>query len=140
MANPMDSPWYSSGLRFRCTQCGDYCTGEPGYVWVNDVEIDAIAEAVGESREVFLALRTKISGRGRSLREKLDGDCIYYEKGRGCTIYAVRPMQCRTWPFWESNVKTPKHWEKTCDICPGSGTGDLISADEITQRMRAVRL
>ena len=29
------------GLRFECTQCGDCCTGAPGYVWVNKAEISA---------------------------------------------------------------------------------------------------
>ena len=28
--------WYSEGLRFECTQCGACCSGEPGYVWVDE--------------------------------------------------------------------------------------------------------
>ncbi len=140
MSQPPQHPWYAQGLRFRCTQCGACCTGEPGFVWLDDAEVDAIAEAVGESREEFLAMRTKVGSRGRTLREKVNGDCIYYEAGKGCTIYAVRPKQCRTWPFWESNVKTPQSWQATCEICPGAGTGDLISAEEITQRMRMIKL
>ena len=35
-------PWYAGGLRFTCTGCGDCCTGAPGYVWVNQQEIDAL--------------------------------------------------------------------------------------------------
>ena len=35
------TPWYKDGLRFQCTGCGDCCTGGPGYVWVNQAEIDA---------------------------------------------------------------------------------------------------
>ena len=140
MADGSETSWYANGLRFRCTQCGDCCTGEPGFVWLDDHEIDAIAAAVGEAREVFLAVRTKVGSRGRSLREKINGECIYYEKGTGCTIYEVRPRQCRTWPFWESNVSTPAKWKTTCEICPGSGQGELISAEEITQRARTIRL
>ena len=37
-------PWYHAGLQFTCSQCGDCCSGAPGYVWVNQAEIDAIAE------------------------------------------------------------------------------------------------
>lgn len=37
------TPWYADGLKFKCTGCGDCCTGAPGYVWVNKAEIEAIA-------------------------------------------------------------------------------------------------
>ncbi|MCH7752933.1 MAG: YkgJ family cysteine cluster protein, partial [Planctomycetes bacterium] len=36
-------PWYQDGLRFKCTGCGNCCTGSPGYVWVNQAEINALA-------------------------------------------------------------------------------------------------
>ena len=31
--------WYVGGLKFQCTHCGDCCTGDAGYVWVNEEEI-----------------------------------------------------------------------------------------------------
>jgi Fe-S-cluster containining protein len=133
-------PWYRDGLRFRCTRCGHCCTGEPGYVWVSDDDLRAIADHLGEPFEVLKAACTKTGRRGLSLREKLDGDCVFYDKERGCTVYPVRPPQCRTWPFWESNVATPEDWEKTCRVCPGSGHGDLIPAEEITLRLKVIRL
>ena len=136
----MSEPWYREGLRFRCTRCGKCCTGAPGYVWVNDEEVRAIAGYRGESVEQTLALYTRLVGRRRSLREKGNGDCVFYDKGAGCTVYPVRPRQCRTWPFWESNVVTPEAWEQTCEICPGSGRGELIPAEEITRRLRVIRL
>jgi hypothetical protein len=74
------------------------------------------------------------------LREKGNGDCVFYEKGHGCTVYPVRPRQCRTWPFWESNLETPENWERAKAICPGSGRGELIPAEEITRRMKVIRL
>lgn len=135
-----DVPWYADGLRFKCTQCGDCCTGTPGFVWINDEEIDAIAAAVELTREQMIAAYTKVAGRGRSLHKKSNGDCIFYEQGVGCTIYEVRPRQCRTWPFWESNIATPGAWKTTCAACPGSGQGGLISAEEITRRLKVIRL
>jgi Fe-S-cluster containining protein len=138
-AGPQE-PWYHAGLRFRCTRCGQCCTGAPGFVWINDEEEQAIADFLGEDRARFVAFHTRKLPRGRSLREKANGDCIFYEAGRGCTIYKVRPRQCRTWPFWESNIRTQKAWDETCRVCPGSGTGELISADEITRRMKVIEL
>jgi len=133
-------PWYQNGLRFTCTQCGHCCTGEPGFVWVDDVEIAAIAELLGEPFAEVNALYTHWTERGRTLREKSNGDCVFYDKKIGCTVYAARPPQCRTWPFWESNVATPEHWEHTCEICPGSGQGELIPVEEITKRLKVIRI
>jgi Fe-S-cluster containining protein len=136
----MGEPWYKDGLRFTCTRCGHCCTGEPGYVWVVDEGLAAIANFRGETLEEVKALYTRWTSRGRTLREKGNGDCVFYDREKGCTVYPVRPPQCRTWPFWESNLADPDSWEETCSGCPGSGQGELIPAEEITRRMKVIRL
>ena len=135
-----DDPWYRDGLRFTCTQCGDCCTGAPGFVWVTDEEVAAIAKFRGEAVAEFRELYTRKSRGRRTLREKANGDCVFYDRKDGCTIYPVRPPQCRTWPFWESNVETPEAWERTKAVCPGSGRGDLIPVEEITLRLKVIKL
>jgi hypothetical protein len=136
----MSDPWYQDGLRFQCTRCGHCCTGAPGFVWVTDDELGEIAAFRGETLEETRALTTRWTTRGRTLREKANGDCIFYDKNAGCTVYPVRPPQCRTWPFWASNVATPEDWQHTCSICPGSGHGELISAEEIIRRVKVIHL
>jgi Fe-S-cluster containining protein len=136
----MPESWYQHGLRFGCTRCGNCCTGAPGHVWVDEEEIKAIALQRGEPIEQALAQYTRPTDRGRSLREKENGDCIFYDRKEGCTIYAVRPRQCRTWPFWESNVSTPEAWQQTCAVCPGAGQGELVTEEEITRRLKVIRL
>ena len=137
----MPDPWFEDGLRFRCTRCGKCCAGpEPGFVWVTEDEVEMIAEFLGEPLAQVNQLYVRQLGRQRALREKANHDCVFFDHERGCTIYKVRPGQCRTWPFWETNVATPEDWQHTCEVCPGSGQGDLISADEITQRLKVIRL
>jgi Fe-S-cluster containining protein len=136
----MSTPWYEDGLHFRCTRCGACCTGAPGYVWVNDEEVQQIAAFRGEPVDEVRGLYTMRALGGRSLREKANGDCVFYDHAVGCTIYPVRPRQCRTWPFWESNVATPEAWQRTCEVCPGAGTGDFVPAEEITKRIRVIRI
>src|SRR5437660_9687736 len=136
----MESPWYHEGLRFTCTQCGNCCTGAPGFVWIDDQELDALAEFQGEPRAHVEKLYTRLIGQRRSLREKANGDCIFYDRAAGCTIYPVRPRQCRTWPFWESNVATPETWQRTCEVCPGAGKGDFVPVEEIAKRLRVIRI
>ncbi len=136
----MSDPWYETGLRFTCTRCGHCCTGEPGFVWVDDADLAALAEHLGETIEAVRGLYTKGTPRGRTLREKANGDCVFYDKQAGCTVYAARPPQCRTWPFWESNIASPEAWQKTCEVCPGAGRGELIPVEEITRRLKVIRL
>ncbi len=139
-ATPQEEPWYHDGLRFRCTRCGKCCTGAPGFVWVDADEQATIADFLGEGRERFLQFYTRRLARGQSLRERANGDCVFYQRDKGCTIYPVRPRQCRTWPFWESNVRSPQAWQETCAICPGSGTGELVPAEEITRRLNVIKI
>lgn len=136
----MSEPWYAEGLRFTCTRCGNCCTGEPGFVWVGDDEVEAIAEFRGEPVAEVLGLYTRREGLRRSLKEKASNECVFYDPAAGCTIYPVRPRQCRTWPFWESNTKTPGDWARTAAECPGCNRGDLIPAEEITRRVKVIRI
>ena len=131
------NPGTATACAFRCTRCGNCCTGEPGYVWVNDEEIARhrrrfASEPPAESRS---AVYTRQGRRGRTLREKANGDCVFYDRERAAPIYPVRPRQCRTWPFWESNVETPRGLGADRRVCPGAGQGELISAEEITRRL-----
>ena len=136
----MSEAWYQGGLRFRCTRCGNCCTGAPGFVWVNEAEIAAISAYRGENVDLVRALYTRPVDGERTLRDKLNLDCIFYDREQGCTIYPVRPRQCQTWPLWDSNVRSPEAWERTCKVCPGAGQGDLISAEEIAERIRLIRM
>jgi len=136
----MSEPWYRDGLRFECTRCGKCCSGFPGFVWVNEAEVQAIAEFRGEPLEEVLGLYTRLVNGRRTLRDRGNDDCVFFDREAGCTIYAVRPRQCRTWPFWESNVCSPESWEQTQQRCPGSGQGELISAEEITRRVKVIKL
>jgi uncharacterized protein len=133
-------PWYADGLAFECTRCGACCTGDPGFVWVTEEELAAIARFLGQPLSEVRDLHARRS-RGRiTLREKANGDCVFFDRRKGCTIYPVRPPQCRTWPFWDSNVATPEDWERTCEVCPGSGTGEVIPVEEITRRLKVIKM
>ena len=136
-----DLPWYSNGLKFTCTECGDCCTGAPGYVWVTNEEIEALAAAVRMEIEAFEDQYVRQVGVRKSLKEFPNGDCVFLDgQSRRCNVYDARPRQCRTWPFWESNLKTPGDWKHTCSVCPGSGKGQLYQLDEIEARRTLVKV
>jgi Fe-S-cluster containining protein len=136
-----DLPWYKDGLRFSCSQCGDCCSGAPGYVWVNNEEIAALAALVGMSAEAFEDQYVRQVGIRKSLKEFPSGDCIFLDpEKRGCTVYDARPRQCRTWPFWDSNLKSPADWAHTCSVCPGSGKGKLYQLQQIEDQRKVMKV
>jgi len=133
--------WFAeTGLAFTCTQCGNCCTGPPGYVWFTDEEGRAMAEFLGvEHREFLRRFARKVNGRwtlNEQWNEVVGGyDCVFLrrdENGKAlCGVYQHRPTQCRTWPFWPENLKTHRAWARTAEHCPGANNGRLYKVEEI---------
>jgi len=121
-------PWYHGGLRFSCTECGDCCRVE-GHVWVDALEIDALARHLGLTLNAFGRSFLRRVGDRLSLVEKANRDCIFWENG--CTVYPVRPRQCRTFPFWPDNVADSAGWQSAAEECEGIGQGRLYEPAEI---------
>jgi hypothetical protein len=96
---------------------------------------------LGLSVDDFEARFVRQVGRRKSLIEFDNGDCVFLDtKTRGCKVYQARPLQCRTWPFWDSNLKTEADWKYTCGVCPGSGQGTLHQLEEIEAQRRTVKV
>ena len=136
-----DAPWYRDGLRFRCTGCGNCCTGAPGYVWVTPAEIAAMAAALDMDEPQFGKRYVRRVGNRYSLVELPGGDCIFFDPGvRTCRLYGHRPRQCRTWPFWPSNLRSAETFNEVARSCPGAGRGRLYTPHEIERQRNAVRV
>lgn len=126
----MSTPWYRDGLRFACTRCGGCCRGEPGYVWVRDIEIAAIARFLRLGAAEFTAAYLRRTLRDYALIEMANGDCIFWAP-TGCRIYEVRPVQCRTFPFWREYLRSAQAWADAARRCPGVNHGRLYLPPEI---------
>ncbi len=118
--------WYQDGLRFECTQCGNCCSGDPGYVWATKEEVRRIATFLGRSDGRLNGKHLRRVGLRYSLTEKDNGDCIFLKRDGDktlCGIYPVRPLQCRTWPFWTQNLRSAAAWNDARRTCPGMDCG-----------------
>jgi hypothetical protein len=91
----------------------------------------AIAGHIGLSAPEFRRTYVRSLWRGLSLREKSNYDCILLDGQGRCIAYELRPLQCRTWPFWPSNLRNPGAWQEAASRCPGIGRGPLIPCEEI---------
>jgi uncharacterized protein len=155
------APWYADGLKFTCSQCGNCCTGGPGYVWLEKAEIVRLAEHLRLTpAETVERYCRKVEGKF-SLRERKNPttgqyDCIFLQEEpvtrragraqdggvggadeavihtrRTCAVYPVRPLQCRTWPFWPENLSSPKVWQMAAKRCHGMNGGRSFTLEQI---------
>ena len=133
---PNEPAWYAAGLRFGCVGCGRCCGGAPGYVWIDDNQIAEIAASLGLEAGEFRRMYVRRLWRGLSLREKENYDCVLLDGAGRCIAYEARPLQCRIWPFWPSNLRSPETWDEAARRCPGIGNGPTYAFEQIeAQRM-----
>ncbi len=123
------SYFFDNGLLFECTQCGECCTGAPGTIYVGPEEIRSIAAALTMPIKRFVSQYLYPYNDSYSIREDQDGRCLFFD-GQ-CTIYHHRPLQCRTFPFWFSHLRSESSWTKLQRQCPGIGRGRRYTKDEI---------
>ena len=127
---PSSERWYRDGLRFECTACGKCCTGVPGYVWVTEAEIAAMARFKGQTPERFRRQYVRRVGKRLSLVERKNGDCVLLEGGK-CSVYPAKPTPCSTFPFWDGPLESSDAWKETAERCEGIGRGPVYTAAEI---------
>jgi Fe-S-cluster containining protein len=70
-----------------------------------------------------------------SLKEKPGYDCIFWKDG--CVVYRSRPLQCRSFPFWDSVLLSRTSWEAAGTSCPGMGKGEFHSLAQIEACLEA---
>lgn len=151
---PAKPPWYGGGLRFTCSQCGNCCTGPEGYVWISSTEIHRLSEHLGIPTDQVIKDYCRKIGKKFSLKEVRNArgeyDCIFLKEMkapstngskvmhtiRACTIYEVRPLQCRTWPFWDGNLSSPGAWERAGERCHGMNNGPRVFSVEQIEALR----
>lgn len=125
-------PWYAGGLRFECQpDCGQCCTrhGDYGYVYLEEGDVRSLAAHHGIGVAEFRRLHTRREDGWTVLR--IEGEACPYLDGARCTVYAARPTQCKTFPFWRANLRSPRAWESLASFCPGIGKGEVLTLHRI---------
>ena len=105
-----------------CADCkGKCCQGESGYIWVNEDDINKISAYLDINRDKFLQDYVRlVRGKMSLIERQIASDnfaCVFFNtKTSQCSIYEVRPSQCRSFPFWDrfkNNISQIKQ------ECPG---------------------
>ena len=128
-------PWYAEGIRFSCTRCQACCTAE--------ADGARVSLAPDEIQRITAAL--ECGGGDLPLQPgeaalAVDGAGCPLHDGLGCRVYAARPRQCETWPFWPENIYSREAWERrVLTRCPGAGAGRLWTREEVESAARRAR-
>ncbi|MBI5505251.1 MAG: YkgJ family cysteine cluster protein [Deltaproteobacteria bacterium] len=133
-----DASWYRDGLRFACTSCGRCCTGHQGYVWVSAGEAVALAEHLGLELDDFGRHYLRRVGMRLALLDGAGGDCVFLQ-GKLCSVYELRPAQCRSFPWWPSALASPESWRRTALECEGIREDAPLVAAEVIDAARPDR-
>ena len=121
------------GLRFSCRRCGRCCAAKDSLVLVNKQELQAMAAYLKVGVPDFMKKFTEKADGFVSIMSRPNGTCVFYQDG--CTIYPVRPIQCRTFPFWSDVVKSPHRWQEQAKKCKGMNKGKIWDVETVREQL-----
>lgn len=132
-----------NGVQFQCKYCGRCCKGfDEGevYLYLEDIqrlatELDLKGErGLRKFAKKYLKITSNTfywkeegAERGKNypvptLGFKFIGEdqhCEFLDKDNKCIIYHASPYQCKSFPFWQMMVSSPKNLNEYAKKCPG---------------------
>jgi len=123
---------YPKGVCFQCTRCA-LCCGDTKTrtrrIMLLKEDARTISEAVLKPVHAFA---TETKGHGPYVYEMKktlgEGKCIFLE-GTNCSIYPVRPLVCRFYPFELVTPKDGKPRFSCTRECPGTRKGKRLERE-----------
>lgn len=111
-------------FHFSCTACGNCCQGE-GRVYFRDEDLEKIYDYLGLETGKRKTLYKKIIQKRRNGYNVHEGagPCHFLDSNKRCSIYPVRPLQCRSFPFWPSVFASRAALAASCKECTGMRNG-----------------
>lgn len=125
-------------LQFTCQPGCVRCCDTQGFVYITENDLRRIAAYLNLTTEAF---EQKYVVRYRHLirlRKPRNSQC-HFLQANGCSVHRVKPVQCRTYPFWPELVEDRAAWQAEAKRCPGINQGELIqigTACEIAAEMK----
>lgn len=120
-------------LRFECTRCGACCK-RPGFVRLREGEAERIAAYLGLSFAQFRRRYLQLDGEGGWEIGVGEAGCPLLD-GDLCSVEAVKPGQCASYPFWQELVEDRGAWKEEMALCEGMGRGPVFPPEEVRRLM-----
>lgn len=128
-------------LRFECTQCGRCCSGGGDYhVFLSAVEAERIRDVLQLSVAWFRRRYLHRLDSGElTVMLNADGRCSFLDAEGRCSVYATRPTQCRTYPFWPELLRSKAAWQAEASRCEGVNRGAVVPLARVRTVLTAQR-
>ena len=133
---------YPVALRFECTKCG-ICCGDTKektrHILLLGAEAEQIATATSQEIQ---RVAEKIEGKAPYIYEMKktieNGKCVFLSKN-SCTIYPLRPLICRFYPFELTTGTNRKYIFRYTKECPSIGKGKTLSKNYFKELFQMAR-
>lgn len=127
-----------TSLNFECTQCGACCCGDENhFIAVSSFDLENICKHI-EISMAWLRRRyvSSLEQNRYTIRIGDNGRCVFLRNDNSCRIYPVRPVQCRTYPWWPEILHSKSSWNAEAVRCEGINAGKKIPVSRIMASLR----
>ncbi|MFB0523848.1 MAG: YkgJ family cysteine cluster protein [Candidatus Bathyarchaeia archaeon] len=119
---------YPRHIRFLCDKCAK-CCGDTNErvrtILMLKSESARISKETGLSIGEFSERAGGFEPYTYHVRKTQNGKCVFL-KGNLCSIYEIRPLICRFYPFKLENIGNDRYVFSCTDECPGIGNGNRL--------------
>jgi len=120
---------YPHATRFKCTKCGICCGNTPTktrHVLMLKAEAEQISSATTKPISEFaVKIKSKDPYSYEMVKTADEGKCLFLKENQ-CTIYTLRPLVCRFYPFELKTAGSRKHKFTPTNECLGIGKGRVL--------------
>ena len=132
---------YPAAVRFRCVKCG-ICCGDTKektrHILLLSPEAEQVSKTTLQPTSRFAVKINSTEPYTYEMKKREDGKCVFLENNH-CTIYAVRPLICRFYPFELKSLGDKKYQFLFTKECPAIGKGRLLSEGYFRKMFRLAR-
>ncbi len=132
---------YPVAVRFQCIKCGTCCGDtkeKTRHILLLGTEAEQIATATSQPISEFTVKIKNKAPYSYEMKKTKNGKCIFLEKKR-CTIYSLRPLICRFYPFELKSADSGKHKFLYTLECSGINKGPMLSKNYFRKLFRLAR-
>jgi Fe-S-cluster containining protein len=133
---------YPITVRFHCIKCG-ICCGDTKektrHILLLRIEAEQIATTTLQPIPKFaIKIKDKAPYNYEMKKKTENGKCVFLENNR-CTIYPLRPLICRFYPFELKSPHSGKYRFLFTEDCPGINKGQTLSKNYFRKMFQLAR-
>jgi len=122
---------YPKHVRFRCMRCA-ICCGDTKdkirSILLLKIEANHISKSTSTDSDKFAEKIKGFEPYNCQMRKTENGKCVFL-KDRSCSIYQIRPLICRFYPFQLKDLGNNRYAFAYTHECQGIGKGPQLKRD-----------